>query len=163
MQRIDGRLIFSPSDLNHFLECEHLIRSSGGGIHVPLVRRWRSHALTLETFDVKRDRRLHRTLRLVSRVPVATQPGMSGEYAEYPSLANQVTILRGTLLSIRMVARSVNFRRDYRLSACYRNASVSSDCFRRLSVSRPFAVAAVVYLLSRVVRRTCDVSSSTSI
>jgi hypothetical protein len=25
MQRIDGRLVFSPSDLNHFLECEHLI------------------------------------------------------------------------------------------------------------------------------------------
>ena len=25
MQRIDGRLMFSPSDLNHFLECEHLI------------------------------------------------------------------------------------------------------------------------------------------
>ena len=22
MQRIDGRLVFSPSDLNHFLECE---------------------------------------------------------------------------------------------------------------------------------------------
>ena len=26
MQRIDDRLIFSPSDLNHFLECEHLIQ-----------------------------------------------------------------------------------------------------------------------------------------
>jgi hypothetical protein len=26
MQRADGRLIFSPSDLNHFLECEHLIQ-----------------------------------------------------------------------------------------------------------------------------------------
>ena len=26
MQRIDGRLVFSPSDLNHFLECEHLIQ-----------------------------------------------------------------------------------------------------------------------------------------
>ena len=25
MQRIDGRLLFAPSDLNHFLECEHLI------------------------------------------------------------------------------------------------------------------------------------------
>jgi uncharacterized protein len=26
MQRIDNRLVFSPSDLNHFLECEHLIQ-----------------------------------------------------------------------------------------------------------------------------------------
>ncbi len=26
MQRIDDRLVFSPSDLNHFLECEHLIQ-----------------------------------------------------------------------------------------------------------------------------------------
>ena len=26
MQRVDRRLIFSPSDLNHFLECEHLIQ-----------------------------------------------------------------------------------------------------------------------------------------
>ena len=24
MQRVDGRLIFSPSDLNHFVDCEHL-------------------------------------------------------------------------------------------------------------------------------------------
>jgi uncharacterized protein len=26
MQRVDGRWLFSPSDLNHFLECEHLIQ-----------------------------------------------------------------------------------------------------------------------------------------
>src|SRR5688572_26261887 len=26
MQRIDERLVFSPSDLNHFLECEHLVQ-----------------------------------------------------------------------------------------------------------------------------------------
>jgi predicted RecB family nuclease len=26
MQTTDGRLVFSPSDLNHFLECEHLVR-----------------------------------------------------------------------------------------------------------------------------------------
>ncbi|NOT25440.1 MAG: TM0106 family RecB-like putative nuclease [Acidobacteria bacterium] len=26
MQRIEGRLVFSPSDLNHFLECEHLLQ-----------------------------------------------------------------------------------------------------------------------------------------
>jgi uncharacterized protein len=26
MQRIGDRLVFSPSDLNHFLECEHLIQ-----------------------------------------------------------------------------------------------------------------------------------------
>ena len=24
MQRVDGTLFFSPSDLNHFVECEHL-------------------------------------------------------------------------------------------------------------------------------------------
>src|SRR4051812_32273295 len=24
MQRVDGQLFFSPSDLNHFVECEHL-------------------------------------------------------------------------------------------------------------------------------------------
>ena len=26
MQHVDARLVFSPSDLNHFLECEHLIQ-----------------------------------------------------------------------------------------------------------------------------------------
>src|SRR5215218_6930989 len=37
MQRVGGALVFSPSDLNHFVECEHLtmldlLATDGGGI-----------------------------------------------------------------------------------------------------------------------------------